>query len=53
MMKSRSRRKAEEKQNNAIIMISVDEKGTFFQRSYNYKGNRLIKTLKKRTLKKI
>ena len=46
------RKKAEEKQNSATIMISVDGRGTFFQCSWNYKENRLKKSiLKKRVLK--
>ena len=39
--------KTEEKQNVATIMISVDGKGQFFQWSWNYKGNRLNKRIKK------
>ena len=47
------RKKTEQKQNSATIMISVDEKGTAFQWSWNYKGNCLNKDVKKRILKKI
>ena len=46
------RKKIEEKQNSATLMISVDEKRTVFQWSWNYKGNRLNKHIKKDNFKK-
>ena len=42
------KKKTEEKQNSATTMISIDEKGHLFQWSWNYKGNRLKKHIKKR-----
>ena len=45
--------KAAEKQNSATIMISVDGKGQLLQWSWNYKGNRLDKDIKKQILKNI
>ena len=41
------REKKEEKQNSTTIIISVYGKGQFFQWSWNYKGNRLNKDIKK------
>ena len=45
-------KKAEKKKNIAITVIFLDGKGQFFQWSWNYKGNRLKKHLKKENFKK-
>ena len=46
------RKKTEEKQSNATVMISVDRKGTFFQWGWNYKENCLYKDIKKENFRK-
>ena len=46
------RKKTEEKQNSATIMLSVDGKGTVFPMKLNYMGNRLNKDIKKENFKK-
>ena len=45
-------KKTREKLNSAIIMISVDKKGQFFQLSWNYEGSRFNKHIKETILKK-
>ena len=46
------RKKTEEKQNSAALMISVDGKGTIFPVILNYKGNSLNKYIKEANFKK-
>ena len=47
------KQKAEEKQNSATTMVSVDGKGTVFSVKLKLQGESFEKTLKKRILKKI
>ena len=47
------KKKTEEKQSSADIIISVDGKGTVFPWSWNYKRNRLNKDIKKESFWKI
>ena len=46
------REKTIEKQNSAVIMIPVDWKRTVFERSWNFKGNRLNKYIQKENFMK-
>ena len=47
------KKKTEQKQKSATIMISVDAKGTVFSVKLKLQGNCLNKDVKKRILKKI